>query len=148
MSVGSIFSRPESKFTARQVADDITVLANQTVEKIIGDIKYAYHQTWSVSGPLSGAFRTQEEQQQVIDKMDLVSLAKMREASAAIVTTIRNLCITLAGKEVADSVVPECYLLPAWDLTPVGTPGTPEFRVIVGPLKAAWVKPPEEEQNQ
>lgn len=148
MSVGSIFTRPESNFPARQVADDITVLANQTVEKIIGDIKHAYHQTWSVSGPLSGASRTQEEQQQVIDKMDLVSLAKMREASAAIVTTIRNLCIALAGKDVADSVVPECYLLPAWDLTPVGTPGTPDFRVIVGQLKEAWVKPPEEEIEQ
>lgn len=149
MSVGSIFKTPDEKFPARVIATDITVLANQTVEKIIGDIKHAYHQMWAVSGPESGASRTQDEQQQVMDKMDLVSLGQMREASFAIVTVIRNLCIALAGKEVADSVVPECYLLPAWDLTPVGTPGTPEFRVVVGELKAAWVKPPEEEeQNQ
>ena len=145
MSVGSIFTRPESRFPARQIADDITILANQTVEKIIGDIKHAYHQTWSVTGPLSGASRTQNEQQQVMDKMDLVSLAKMREASAAIVTVIRTLCIQLAGKDAADAIIPECYLLPAWELTPTGTSGTPDFRVIVGELKAAWVKPPEEE---
>lgn len=145
MSVGSIFTRPESKFPAEQVADNITILANQTVEKIIGDIKHAYHQTWSVSAPMSGASRTQDEQQQVIDQMDLVSLAKMREASAAIVTVIRTLCIQLAGKDAADVIIPECYLLPAWELTSTGTPGTPEFRVVVGKLKAEWVKPPEEE---
>lgn len=149
MSIGSIFKTPDEKFPARVIATDITTLANQTVEKIIGDIKHAYHTTWSVSGPLSGASRTQDEQQQVIDKMDLVSLAKMREASFAIVTVIRTLCIQLAGKDAADVIIPECYLFPAWDLTPVGTPGTPEFRVVVGQLKAAWVKPPEEEeQNQ
>jgi len=147
MSIGSIFKTPDEKFPARVIATDITILANQTVEKIIHDIKFAYHQTWAVSGPLSGASRTQDEQQQIMDKMDLVSLAKMREASFAIMTTIRNLCIELAGKEAADTVVPECYLLPAWDLTPVGTPGTPDFRVIVGQLKEAWVKPPEEEEN-
>lgn len=148
MSVGSIFQLPDSTFPASIIAKDITILANQTVEKIIGDIKHAYHQTWSVSGPLSGASRTQDEQQQVIDKMDLVSLAKMREASAAIVTVIRTLCIQLAGKDAADVIIPECYLLPAWNLTPTGTPGTPDFRVIVGELKEAWVKPPEEEIEQ
>ncbi len=148
MSIGQIFKTPDEKFPARTIATDITVLVNQTVEKIIGDIKYAYHQTWAVSGPLSGASRTQDEQQQVMDKMDLVSLAQMREASFAIVTVIRNLCIALAGKEVADEIVPVCYLETAWELTTEGTFGQPDFRVIVGPLKPEWVKPPEEEVTE
>lgn len=148
MSVGSIFSRPATVFPARQVADDITVLANQTVQKIIEDLKRAYHQTWSVEGLQSGASRTQEEQQAVIDEMDLVSLAQMREAAAAMVHTIRTLCIALVGSESADLIIPAAYLLPAWNLTTEGTFGQPGFRVIVGALKDAWVKPPEEEKTE
>jgi len=148
MSVGSIFTRPATVFPARQIADDITVLANQTVQNIIEDLKRAYHQTWSVDGLQSGASRTQEEQQAVIDEMDLVSLAQMREAAAAMVLTIRTLCVALVGKDAADQIVPEAYLLPAWNLTTEGTFGTPDFRVIVGTLKDAWVKPPEEEKPE
>jgi len=147
MAVGSIFTRPATVFPARQIADDITILANQTVQKIIADLKHAYHQTWSVSGLQSGAERTQEEQQDVIDNMDLTSLAQMRSAAGAMVETIRSLCIALVGKEAADQIVPEAYLLPAWDLKTEGTFGTSNFRVIVGELKAAWVKPPEEEEQ-
>jgi len=146
MSVGSIFTSPAKVFPARQIADDITVLANQTVQKIIEDLKRAYHQTWSVDGLQSGSARTQEEQQEVIDNMNLVSVAQMREAAAAMFTTIRSLCIAMVGKEAADQIVPEAYLLPAWNLTTEGTFGTPGFRVIVGTLKEAWVQPPEEEQ--
>lgn len=148
MSVGSIFTRPATVFPARQIADDITVLANQTVQKIIEDLKRAYHQTWAVDGLQSGSLRTQEEQQSVIDEMDLMSLAQMREAAAAMVQTIRSLCIALVGKEAADQIVPEAYLLPAWDLMTEGTFGTPGFRVIVGELKEAWVKPPEGEKEE
>lgn len=148
MSDGSIFTRPPSVFPARQIADDITVLANQTVTEIIADLKHAYHQTWAVEGLQSGSYRTQEEQQEVIDNMNLVSVAQMREAAAAMFSTIRSLCIALVGKEAADQIVPEAYLLPAWNLTAEGTFGTPEFRVIVGTLKDAWVKPPEEEEEQ
>lgn len=144
MSDGSIFTRPPSVFPARQIADDITILANQTVQKIIEDLKRAYHQTWSVDGLQSGSERTQEEQQAVIDEMDLASLAQMREAAAAMVQTIRTLCIALVGVEAADLIIPEAYLLPAWNLTTEGTFGQPGFRVIVGTLKDAWVKPPEE----
>lgn len=146
MSVGSIFTRPATVFPARQIADDITVLANQTVVKIIEDLKRAYHQTWAVNGLQSGSSRTQEEQQEVIDEMDLISLAQMREAAAAMVQTIRTLCIALVGLETADQIIPAAYLLPAWDLSTTGTFGQPDFRVIVGELKTAWVKPPEEEQ--
>lgn len=145
MSVGSIFTRPATVFPARQIADDITVLANQTVQKIIEDLKRAYHQTWAVDGLQSGSSRTQEEQQSVVDEMDLLSLAKMREAAAAMVQTIRTLCIALVGLEAANQIIPEAYLLPAWNLTTEGTPGTPEFRVIVGTLKDVWQTPPEEE---
>lgn len=144
MSIGSIFNRPASVFPARQIADDITVLTNQTVEKIIEDLKRAYHQTWSVEGLQSGASRTQAEQQAVVDEMDLLSLSQMREAAAAMFQTIRTLCIALVGLEDANQIVPEAYLLPAWDLTTEGTFGQPGFRVIVGELKASWVKPPEE----
>jgi len=146
MSIGSIFTRPEAVFPARQIADDITVLANQTVQEIIEDLKRAYHQTWSVEGLQSGASRTQAEQQAVIDEMDLLSLGQMREAAAAMVQTIRTLCIALAGLKAADQIIPAAYLIPAWDLTTEGTFGQPGFRVIVGTLKDAWVKPPEEEQ--
>lgn len=145
MSVGSIFTRPATVFPARQIAGDITVLANQTVQKIIEDLKRAYHQTWAVDGLQSGSSRTQEEQQSVVDEMDLLSLAKMREAAAAMVQTIRTLCIALVGLEAANQIIPEAYLLPAWNLTTEGTPGTPEFRVIVGTLKDVWQTPPEEE---
>ena len=148
MSAGSIFTRPASVFPARQIADDITVLANQTVQKIIEDLKRAYHQTWAVGGLQSGSERTQEEQQAVVDEMDLVSLAQMREAAAAMVQTIRTLCVALVGQEAADAIIPAEYLLPAWNLTTEGTFGQPEFRVIVGELKAAWVKPPEEELQE
>jgi hypothetical protein len=148
MSIDSIFTRPATVFPARQIADDITVLANQTTQKIIADLKQAYHQTWSVDGPLSGASRTQEEQQAVIDNMDLLSLGQMREAAGAMVQTIRSLCIALVGLEAADQIIPAAYLLPAWDLTTEGTFGQPDFRVVVGELKAAWVKPPEEEEEQ
>jgi len=146
MSDGSVFTRPPSVFPARQIADDITVLANQTVQKIIEDLKRAYHQTWSVDGLQSGSERTQEEQQAVIDEMDLASLAQMREAAAAMVQTIRTLCVALVGQEAADAIIPAAYLLPAWNLTTEGTFGQPGFRVIVGTLKEAWVQPPEEEQ--
>lgn len=148
MSVGSIFTRPTKGFPAEQIADNITVLANQTVEKIIHDLKHAYHQTWAVEGLLSGSSRTQYEQQAVVDEMDLASLAQMREAAAAMVQTIRTLCIALVGKEAADQIVPEAYLLPAWNLTTEGTIGQHDFRVIVGTLKDAWVKPPEEEESE
>lgn len=148
MSIGSIFTRPEAVFPARQIADDITVLANQTVQKIIEDLKRAYHQTWSVEGLASGAYRTQLEQQAIVDEMDLLSLGQMREAAAAMVQTIRTLCIALVGLEAANQIVPEAYLLPAWDLSTTGTFGQPDFRVIVGELKAAWVKPQEEEPQE
>lgn len=147
MSIGSIFTRPTSEFPARQIADDITVLANQTVQKIIEDLKRAYHQTWAVEGLQSGASRTQSEQQAVVDEMDLLSLGQMREAAAAMVQTIRTLCIALVGAEAADQIIPAAYLLPAWDLTTEGTFGQPDFRVIVGELKTAWVKPPEETEE-
>jgi len=147
MSVGSIFTRPASVFPARQIADDITVLANQTVQKIIEDLKRAYHQTWAVEGLQSGSSRTQEEQQAVVDEMDIASLAQMREAAAAMVQTIRTLCVALVGQQAADAIIPAAYLLPAWNLTTEGTFGTSDFRVIVGTLKDAWVKPPEEEEQ-
>lgn len=147
MSIDSIFTRPATVFPARQIADDITVLANQTVQKIIEDLKRAYHETWAVIGPLSGSSRTQAEQQKVLDNMDLVALAQMREAAGAMVQTIRSLCIALVGLEAANQIIPEAYLLPAWDLTTEGTFGQPDFRVIVGELKTAWVLPEEEPQE-
>ena len=147
MSIESIFNRPASVFPARQIADDITILANQTVQKIVEDLKRAYHQTWAVEGLASGASRTQSEQQAVIDQMDLLSLGQMREAASAMVQTIRGLCVALVGLEAANQIVPEAYLLPAWDLTTTGTFGQPDFRVIVGELKPAWQKPPEETEE-
>jgi hypothetical protein len=139
----SIFTRPETVFPARQIADDITVLANQTVEKIIADLKKAYHETWAVDGLRSGSRRTQQQQQEVIDNMDLISLAQMRSAAGAMVETIRSLCVALVGMEAADVIIPAAYLLPAWELTTSGTFGAPDFRVIVGSLKAEWMKPSE-----
>jgi hypothetical protein len=136
-----IFARPEPQFPAREIADNITILANQIVEKIINDLKSGYHATWSVSGIGSGASRTREEQQAVIDAIDLQALMQMREAAYQILLTIRTLCNQLLGAEATEAIIPEAYLAPAWELTTEGTPGTPQFRIIVGELKAAWQVP-------
>lgn len=147
MSIGSIFTRPEAVFPARQIATDITVQAEQTVEFVIEKLKAAYHSAWGVSGVASGSVYDQSEMQKIIDKMDLVTLGRMRVAAGGILTVVRQLCIEMMGLEGADQIVPEAYLEPAWELTTQGTFGTPDFRVIVGELKTAWVKPPEEESE-
>jgi hypothetical protein len=142
-----IFTRPTTPFPAVQIADNITILANQTVQKIIQDLKHGYHSTWSVSEPGKGASRTQAEQQEVVDAIDLQSLVQMREAAYEILLTIRTLCTQLLGAEGTEAILPEAYLSPAWELSTEGTPGTPQFRIIVGELKAAWQVPTSEPEE-
>jgi hypothetical protein len=136
-----IFARPEPQFPAVQIADNCTILSNQIVQKIIADLKHGYHTMWAVTGIGSGASRTQAEQQAVIDAIDLQALMQMREAAYQILLTIRTLCNQLLGAEATEAIIPEAYLSPAWELSTEGTPGTPQFRVVVGELKAAWQVP-------
>ena len=140
-----IFARPTAQFPAREIADNITVLANQIVEKIINDLKSGYHATWAVTGIGSGASRTREEQQAVVDNLELVSLMQMRQAAGEMLTMIRTLCTGLLGAEATEAIIPEAYLSPAWGLTTEGTFGTPDFRIIVGELAEAWRVPAEPE---
>jgi len=136
--MADIFEKPSVEFPAKEFARNKILRAEQSVLAYLQEFKAAYHDFWGLTGLESGSRHSPEELQSIIDQIPIPTFMQITGLASGMFGAMRTAAKQLGSEE----MLPEAYGEAAFDVQFDGQ------RLVVGPLKKAWVKPPEERPTE